>query len=392
MKSIFTLCLCILSWATMMAQTTLTFTPSKDNTIYEISNASSNGAGLSIFAGNDNFLGNAIGRKRRGLMYFDLSSIPANATITNVSLQLFVNRTFDPTLPQTVRTHKLHKVSADWGEGTSYGSGGGAPATTNDATWSDRFYGVSAWISLGGDFSATVSSSIEIGNIGSYSFPSTTQLIADVQAWVGSASTNYGWVIIGDESTKFTARGFDSRESATPANRPTLSVTFTPSLPIELIDFAANTEGSYNKLTWATASEFNNRAFEIERSANGINFTTIGTVKAANKASHYQYMDNQPLRISYYRLRQIDNDGTESFSKVVTVSYKSTKSRLKVYPTLVNNILNVVTEDVGTYQVINLLGQQVLGGAVTQHLDVSALTQGTYILRVGKEYMKFMKQ
>jgi hypothetical protein len=359
MKSIYTLSLCLMGWATVQAQTTLTFTPSKDN----------------------------VGRKHRCLMRFDLSKISASATITNVTLQLFVNRTVD----LSPRTHELHKISADWGEGTSYGIGGGAPATINDATWSDRFYGVSTWSSLGGDFGSIVSSSTEIGVSGNYTFPSTTELIADVQAWVSSASTNYGWVVIGDESTIRTARGFDSREAGT-TNLPTLSVTFTGFLPIELIDFAANTEGSKNKLTWVTASEFNNRAFEIERSSDGTDFTTIGTVKATNKPSRYQYVDNQPLTTSYYRLRQIDYDGTETLSKVVTVSNKGTKGRLKVYPTFVNNILNVVTEDVETYQVFNLLGQQVLGGTITQQIDVSGLMHGTYILRVGNEYMKFVKQ
>jgi hypothetical protein len=382
MKSIFTLSFCLLSLATMMAQTTLTFTPSKDNSINEVSTSSSNGIGLSLYAGKDN-----VGRKHRCLMRFDLSKISANATITNVTLQLFVNRTID----LSPRTHELHKISADWGEGTSYGIGGGAPATINDATWSDRFYGVSTWASLGGDFSPTVSSSTEIGVSGNYTFPSTTELIADVQSWVSSASTNYGWVVIGDESTIRTARGFDSREAGT-TNLPTLSVTFTGFLPIELIDLAANTEGSKNKLTWATASEFNNRAFEIERSSDGTDFTNIGTVKAANKPSRYQYVDNQPLTTSYYRLRQIDYDGTETLSKVVTVSNKGTKGHLKVFPTLVNNILNVVTEDVETYQVFNLLGQQVLGGTITQQIDVSGLMHGTYILRVGNEYMKFVKQ
>jgi hypothetical protein len=383
MKSIFTFCIYLLSWATIMAQTTLTFTPSKDNTIYEISNSASNGAGSSLFAGNDN-----VGRKHRGLMFFDLSSIPSNATITNVTLQLFVGKTID----MSTRIHELHKLNADWGEGTSIGIGTGDVATPNDATWSDRFYGFSMWNSLGGDFRATVSGSMSIGGIGSYIFPSTSQLIADVQDWVGSPSNNYGWILIGDESVIATARKIDSRESATPANSPTLSVTFKGSLPIELIDFVAKAKGDKNILTWTTASETNNKAFNIERSIDGIDFTTIGTVKAANRASSYQYIDNQPSATSYYRLLEIDNDGTETFSKVVTVSNKGTKGTLKAYPTLVKDILNVETEVVGTYQVVNLLGQQVLSGATTQHLDVSALMQGTYILRVGIEQLKFVKQ
>jgi Secretion system C-terminal sorting domain len=383
MKSLVTFSIFLFGWATAVAQTTLTFTPSKDNTIYEISNTVSNGAGSSLFAGNDN-----VGRKHRGLMRFDLSSISSNAIITNVTLQLFVGKTID----MSPRIHELHKLSADWGEGTSIGIGVGDAATTNDATWSDRFYGVSTWSSLGGDYNSMVSGSLSIGGLGNYTFLSTSQLIADVQDWVSSPSTNYGWILIGEERTTGTARKFDSRESTTPANSPTLTVTFKGSLPIELIDFAAKTTGDKNILTWITASETNNKAFEIERSIDGFNFTAIGSVKAANKANSYQYVDYKPFPTSYYRLREIDNDGTVTFSKIVTVSNKGTKGSLKAYPTLVKDILNIETEVVVMYQVVNLFGQQVLSGTTTQLLDVSALTQGIYFLRVEKEQFKFVKQ
>lgn len=398
MKPIYTLCLCLLSWAIVKAQTTLTFTPSKDNTIFEISNTSSNGAGSSLFAGNDN-----ANRKHRGLMRFDLSSIPTNATVTNVTLSLTLNKTNDG----TAKTHSLNKVSADWGEGTSVGSGGGDAATPNDATWSDRFFGVSTWSSLGGDFSTTASSSTSIGGVGAYTFPSTAQLIADVQAWVLSASTNYGWILIGDESTSGTARRFNSRESGTVANRPTLSVTFTGAVPVTWVDFAAYTEGSKNKLTWTTATELNNKGFQIERSpqpAKGA-FTAwdilgfVAPQPAKGAFAHYEFLDAAPpsgAGGTYYRLRQIDYDGTETLSKVVTVSSKGTKGSLKVYPTVVKDILNVVTEDKAAYQVFNLLGQQALSGQKPSSgvwgLDVSGLPQGTYIFKVGTEQAKFMKQ
>jgi hypothetical protein len=384
MKTIITLSICLFCWSNTIAQTTLTFKPSKDNTIYEISYSVSNGAGASLFAGNDN-----VGRKHRGLIRFDLSSIPSNATITDVTLQLYVGKTIDLSL----RAHELHKLIADWGEGTSIGIGTGDVATTNDATWSDRFYGVSTWNSLGGDFTSTVSGTTSIGGIGSYIFPSTPQLIADVQQWISSPSNNYGWILIGDESAIGTARKFDSRESATPTNSPTLSVTFKGSLPVELIEFDAKNKGDKNIITWTTASETNNKAYYIERSSDGTNYRAIGSIKATNKASSYHYVDNRPFAISYYRLRQIDNDESETFSKIVTVSNKGTKKSLKAFPTLVKDIINVeIEEDVWTYQVFNLLGQQVLGGINTRLLDVSALTTGIYILRVGNEQLKFLKQ
>ena len=65
---------------------------------------------------------------------------------------------------------------------------------------------------------------------------------------------------------------------------------------------------------------------------------------------------------------------------------------LKIYPTLVSNVLTVDYTEGSLFQVINLLGQQVLVGKTTTQLDVSALTQGTYMLKVGTEVAKFMKQ
>jgi hypothetical protein len=164
-------------------------------------------------------------------------------------------------------------------------------------------------------------------------------------------------------------------------------------LPIELMHFDANTEGGKNNLTWATASELNNKAFNIERSFDGKTFTAFGQIKGNNKASTYQYVDNQPFPTTYYRLKQMDFDGTETLSKVVSVQNASSRgSGLKVYPTLVKDQLNVVTETLVDFQIINLFGQQVQSGKQAQQIDVSALATGTYILKVGVEQAKFVKQ
>ena len=100
----------------------------------------------------------------------------------------------------------------------------------------------------------------------------------------------------------------------------------------------------------------------------------------------------------YDRLRQIDNDGKETLSKVVSIQSKG-NDKLKVYPNPVANTLTIVrkdsfgeTEANGDYQIINLLGQTLLTGKTTaQRLDVSALPQGSYVLKVGAEQVRFNK-
>ena len=173
--------------------------------------------------------------------------------------------------------------------------------------------------------------------------------------------------------------------------------SFTGSvLPLELTAFdVQNTEGSKNNLTWITASEKNNSHFDIERSTDGNTFHNIGQVKGNNKPSSYQFIDNQPFATSYYRLRQIDFDGTETVSKIISVELKGKTKGLKIYPTLVSNgILTVNTEggQLDDFSVTNLLGQQVLVGKTTTQIDVSSLSKGTYVLKVGTEVAKFIKQ
>jgi hypothetical protein len=95
-------------------------------------------------------------------------------------------------------------------------------------------------------------------------------------------------------------------------------------LPVELVFFRATVQNDGTVLTqWETANEINNDYFAIERSSNGSEFVQIGTVPGKGTTrirQNYQWLDKEPLRgTSYYRLRQIDNDGTYSYSRIVAV-------------------------------------------------------------------------
>jgi hypothetical protein len=200
-------------------------TPSRDNTLYEDSaGALSNGLGENFFAGRTGATGG--GLIRRGLVRFDLTSIPAGATITSVTLQLNCSQANAGSATVT-----LHRALADWGEGTSAapagpGAGSGVPSTAGDATWIHTFHPSSFWTAPGGDFSATVSGSKVVGASGAYTFASQPALVGDVQAWLGNPSQNFGWCVVGDESVASTAKRFDTRENLTPALRPLLTVDF----------------------------------------------------------------------------------------------------------------------------------------------------------------------
>jgi hypothetical protein len=197
----------------------------KDNTMFEEDGTLSNGAGAYFFAGKTAGTGGPA-VNRRALLAFAISdSLPAGAVIDSVQLTLHCSRT--PSA--TGRATSLHRVTADWGEGASdSGSPGGTggAAAVGDATWTHRFYATITWATAGGDFAALASASTPVGAIAFYSWKSA-QMKSDVQAWLDTPANNFGWVIIGDESVSRSARRFDSRESASAANRPRLKVFYT---------------------------------------------------------------------------------------------------------------------------------------------------------------------
>src|SRR5438045_1804468 len=162
----------------LASATIININPIKDNTLYEFDAAEgdvSNALGNHFFAGET-----AMGELRRGVLAFDIAgNIPAGSTILGVTLSLNMSRTG----LDTARTVELHKVLADWGEGTSVApgeEGDGAPATPNDATWRHRFFDTIFWTTEGGDFSATASASQSVGAIGMYIW-SSTQMIGNVR-------------------------------------------------------------------------------------------------------------------------------------------------------------------------------------------------------------------
>ena len=216
---------CVLTGRSTFAQTTITLGASMDNTLYEDTTGSlSNGKGQYLFTGRTNQLAGSI---RRGLLAFDIAgAIPAGSTITNVVLTLVVSKTSNGAAPVS-----LSHVNASWGEGASVAvanEGNGTAAATGDATWLHRFFNTTFWSNRGGDFSTTPSATQTVGFIGSYTWGSTVQMVSDVQGWLNNPATNFGWVLLGDETTAPTSKQIGSRDNTTPALRPALTVTFTP--------------------------------------------------------------------------------------------------------------------------------------------------------------------
>lgn len=194
-------------------------TTSRDNTLYESQFDVSNGIGPTMFAGKNNR-----NERRRALMFFDLSMIPAGATINSVELTLSMTQTSGGAIDVAV-----HQLLASFGEGSSNGGepgGSGVAATSGDATWRHRFFDGTLWGTAGGDFNAAASASRSVGAIGSYSW-SGSGLAADVQSWVDSPASNFGWVMLGNEAVNGAAKRFATREDPRPDFQPRLVIDYT---------------------------------------------------------------------------------------------------------------------------------------------------------------------
>lgn len=167
-------------------------------------------------------------------------------------------------------------------------------------------------------------------------------------------------------------------------------------LPVELLSFTGRNTGKQTVLLeWSTSAEVNNKAFEIQRSSNGSNFETIGTVPASTaltSVKHYQFTDGQPFNgDNYYRLRQVDNDGQVHMSNVIKVNVQTAKL-WQVYPNPVSASTALrITSDMKQLQVLltDMSGKVIFrtmyttaSGGQQIALPVQNLSKGTYLLKI----------
>lgn len=97
-------------------------------------------------------------------------------------------------------------------------------------------------------------------------------------------------------------------------------------LPVTLLEFKGASVHGDAQLSWKTAMESNNRGFQVEKSIDGKYFEAIGFVEAKGLSSSYAFTDSNFGGLAYYRLRQIDKDATETFSKVILLRSEDFKN------------------------------------------------------------------
>ncbi len=164
-------------------------------------------------------------------------------------------------------------------------------------------------------------------------------------------------------------------------------------LPVELSYFRAKSIGSVVQLTWETSSERNARYFSVEHSLNVSDFTPIGRVMASGDATRrqfYSFVDDQSHQMTnYYRLQQVDRDGSTHYSKIIALRHDNRLPDLAVYPNPSDGHsigLQCNELDPATLQLTDLTGQKIafrLEESAAGHITLlpqKTLKTGVYIL------------
>ena len=156
-------------------------------------------------------------------------------------------------------------------------------------------------------------------------------------------------------------------------------------LAMELQSFTANKEFDHVRLSWETASEHQAGYFEIERSADGEQFSSIGDASASGQSStlqRYMFIDPQPeYGTNYYRLRSFDENGEQELSDVTVVHY-NTLSEIEIYPNPTTGLFHILSAQSGHVTVVDLAGRVVLERKQATEVDLSGHPAGFYFVHI----------
>lgn len=192
--------------------------------------------------------------------------------------------------------------------------------------------------------SGSNSANVELGVIAGMG----VHVIEDVRIAIYNGPTASEWVNLGGSPAGDESSGSITSQTASDFSSSTFSFggITTVALPVELVRFTADLIDNQVELNWTTSSELNNEYFEVQRSTNGENYDTIGEIDGSgttNEFVNYQFIDSHPYYgLSYYRLVQVDYDGTRNVHAPVTVNNEGYKSGIEVSvfpnPTNSNNV------------------------------------------------------
>ncbi len=168
-------------------------------------------------------------------------------------------------------------------------------------------------------------------------------------------------------------------------------------LPVELIAFDGEKMEGYNEINWTTGMELNNDYFEVQKSLNGKDFKTIGEVNGNGSSEteiDYVYYDMHPNESSYYRLKQVDFDGSTEYSKTIYVG-ATYADRISMNIKENGKYINVnPSNSTATIVITDMRGAVVINETINtmSSIDYSWLSSGFYAVTVQNSNEKISKK
>jgi hypothetical protein len=214
---------------------------------------------------------------------------------------------------------------------------------------------------------------------------------------------DYGTAVTGAATTDGGSTYSISRAGITSFSPFSVSSRAIGPLPVTLVSFGARRAGRAVVCTWQTMQEINNDHFVLERSADGQQFEPLGKVagQGTSAAAYtYTFEDTRPLAAtSYYRLRQVDTDGTEALSQIAVVAAGSPPAAAWVSPnpgTGHFQLMLPTTLACTRAEVLTVLGQRVQIIAADGRITLENQPAGVYLVRLhsatGMQVIRLLKQ
>jgi len=174
-------------------------------------------------------------------------------------------------------------------------------------------------------------------------------------------------------------------------------------LPVNFLNFTASYADHTTTLTWQTANEVNTDHFVVQQSADAVNFNDVGAVLAKRSMStnNYSYDQHYPSGgIHYYRLKIVDEDGSFTYSKTISVVVSENgKDYINILPNPVRDMASLLysaSQLKREAMIFNGSGilverQAIMPGSVQCRLDIRSLSSGWYCIVLRTDGNNFVK-
>ena len=222
---------------------------------------------------------------------------------------------------------------------------------------------------------------------------STTTPAGQTTAWLPD---NIGLANVRTNMIRF--RKSDNTIAVATHGRGVFTTQLSTIFPVTMHSFTGKSQGEYNVLNWQTSSESNTSKFEVERSDDGLRFRRVGTVTAtgnSNTLREYNFTDKEKAEeINYYRLKVVDRDSKQNYSKVITIKKSIIRQDLLILNNPVKDKINIKfakqpkgvllfsLSDLSGKIIISKSVESVLQNVMSINLAGNSVPSGTYILTI----------